>query len=72
MWVYMSVHDESPGGTVTCQLVHRDGTATTVGMFELTNGTGSWGATVPGLSSDIVGARLTNPAGTVVAQATFT
>jgi hypothetical protein len=72
LWVYMSVHGESPGGAVTCQLVRRDGTVTTAGMFELINGSGSWGSTIAGASSDVVAARLIDSAGTVVAEASFT
>lgn len=70
-WVYMNVHDERPGGTVTCQLIRQNGTIVTVGTFQLVDGSGSWGAPVSGATSQYVGARLLSPSGSVVAQATF-
>jgi anti-sigma-K factor RskA len=71
LWVYMNVHGEKPGGTVTCQLIHQNGTFVTVGTFQLVDGSGSWGAPVAGATSQYVGARLLSPSGSVVAQAIF-
>lgn len=71
-WVTMSVHHATLTGTVGCQLVSRDGSATSIGDFQLVDGSGKWSAPDPAASSKIVGARLIAPDGTVMATATFT
>ena len=71
-WVTMSVDHVALTGTVACQLVSRDGTVTTVGDFQLVDGSGKWSAPDPGSNSQIVGARLIAPDGAVMATAKFT
>ncbi|HVA75039.1 MAG TPA: hypothetical protein VNF71_10805 [Acidimicrobiales bacterium] len=71
-WVTMNVDHAALTGTVTCQLVARDGTVITVGDFQLVEGSGKWGAPDPQTTSELVGARLIGPDGKVMATATFT
>ncbi|HET9691108.1 MAG TPA: zf-HC2 domain-containing protein [Acidimicrobiales bacterium] len=71
LWVYMEVKGEAGGGPVTCQLVRHGGALVTVGTFRLVDGAGSWGAPIPGAASQYSGARLVDPAGRVLARATF-
>lgn len=71
-WVTMSVDHAALTGTVVCQLVSRDGSATTVGDFQLVGGSGKWSAPDPAAYANVVGARLIAPDGTVMATATFT
>jgi anti-sigma-K factor RskA len=71
-WMSMSVNLGELSGdvTVTCQLENADGTYTTVGHFQLSEGYGTWGS--PYTTGDgIVGARLLSANNTVLATATF-
>jgi hypothetical protein len=70
-WVYMSVYLESAKGTVTCQLVGRDGRVTSVGTFRLTGDYGAWGIPDPVDNGPLTGARLVSANGTVLATASF-
>lgn len=70
-WVYMSVDMTSTTGNVICQVLGRDGRATTIGKFWLDNGYGSWGAAVPAGTGPVAGARLLSTGGTVLATAAF-
>jgi hypothetical protein len=70
-WVYMTVDTGGGNGTVTCQLVSRDGQVITVGSFGLYGGYGYWGAPEPAQAAALTGARLTTSGGTVLATATF-
>jgi anti-sigma-K factor RskA len=72
-WAYMSVNVEDQGNSiVTCQLEMADGRFQNVGQFRLADGYGAWGSSPytagPG---PILGARLLNANGTVLATATF-
>jgi hypothetical protein len=49
----------------------KDGRITTVGSFDLVNGSGTWGAPDPGGFGGVAGARLVNSRGQVIATATF-
>jgi hypothetical protein len=71
-WMYMSVATEPNVTTVACQLVERNGTAVPVGTFGLSGGKGSWGAELTIDPNTVVGARLVDDHGTVLATATFT
>lgn len=71
-WVTMSIEHATLTGTVTCQLVSRDGSVITVGDFQLVDGSGKWSVPDPTASAQIVGARLIAPDGTVMATATLT
>jgi len=70
-WLYMSVDKAAGNGTVTCQVVSRDGHITTVGSFRLTDGRGYWGSPVPAAHGSLSGARLIGADGTVLATASF-
>ncbi len=71
-WMYMSVMEEPNVTSVACQLVRRDGTTVPVGSFALSGGKGSWGAELKLDPDTIVGARLVDTHGTVLATASFT
>lgn len=71
-WVYMSVATQPTVSSVACQLVRRDGSTIPVGTFALSGGKGSWGAELKVDPSNVVGARLLDSMGTVLATATFT
>lgn len=71
-WLYMSVGIESGGtGTVTCELVGRDGHVVTLGKFRLNDGYGSWGSPDPLDRGSFTGAQLVSGDGTVLATASF-
>ena len=70
-WVDMTVTGVQGADKVTCELLHTDGHVTTVGSFELVNGSGRWGAPDPGGFAGISGARLVDDHGHVLATATF-
>lgn len=69
-WVTMTVDHLALTGRVTCQLVLRDGSTATVGDFQLVDGSGTWSAPDPAVST-ATGARLIGPDGSVLATATF-
>jgi hypothetical protein len=72
LWVSLTVHDMAVSGSVTCQLLGRNGTVVTLGTFDVVHGSGSWAAPDPaGVSGDRSG-RLVEPNGRVIAAATFT
>jgi hypothetical protein len=70
-WMYMSVMAEPDVTTVACQLVRKDGSRVSVGTFTLSGGKGSWGAELRFDPSTVVGARLVDGHGAVLATATF-
>jgi len=70
-WLYMSVDMSPVSGSVTCQVVGKDGHVTTVGSFWVTNGYGSWGSPTPTGTGPLAGARLIGANGAVLATATF-
>jgi anti-sigma factor RsiW len=70
-WVQMTVEAAAFSGSVTCQMIGADGSATTIGRFDLVKGSGSWGAPLtPGRPAPL-GARLVAPGGGILATATF-
>lgn len=71
LWIDMSVWGETAPGSITCQLIRKDGRVVTVGKFDVVNGSGSWGAPVAGAASQYRGARILSPTGQVAAQASF-
>jgi len=71
-WITMSVNHLSLTGPISCQLVTSDGRVTTVGSFQLVNGSGSWGAPEPAGTSHLTEARLLGPSGVVLARAPLT
>jgi hypothetical protein len=71
-WLYMSVDMGAGSGSVTCQVVGKDGRVTTIGSFQLADGKGAWGIPDPGDLGELSGARLVSPNGNVLATGTFT
>jgi hypothetical protein len=70
-WVTMTVQHAPVSGRVTCQLVGDDGATTTVGYFQLVDGSGTWSAPDPGAATRLASARLIGPGGDVLAVATL-
>jgi hypothetical protein len=70
-WLNMTVSGVRGAEKVTCELLHTDGHVTTVGSFDLVDGSGKWGAPEPGGFAGISGARLVDDQGHVIATATF-
>ena len=70
-WVTMTIRADTTSGPVTCELLARNGVVTRLGTFDLVDGSGSWGAPDRASTSGLVGALLVNPAGRVIATATF-
>jgi anti-sigma factor RsiW len=70
-WVSMTVRGAQGAAKVTCQLVGRDGSLTTLGSFDLVDGSGSWGAPDPSGFAGAAGAQLLDNTGKVIATATF-
>lgn len=70
-WMYMSVMTAPNVTSVACQLVRKDGSAVSVGTFTLSGGKGSWGAELRLDPTTVVGARLLDGHGAVLATATF-
>ncbi|MEU9152003.1 hypothetical protein AB0D59_15990 [Streptomyces sp. NPDC048417] len=70
-WIFVSVALTGTPytGKVTCLLEHADGTTVRVGEFPLRAGRGNWGVAVPVDLTKYTGARLTSPAGAVLATA---
>jgi hypothetical protein len=71
-WVSLSIRGSGTSGTVTCQLLYRNGHVTTLGSFDLVGGTGSWSAPDTAGTAAATGARLVDNHGQVVATANFT
>jgi hypothetical protein len=70
-WVSMSVDENLGDRTVKCQLVERNGTISTVGTFQLSDGYGYWGAAIGVPPSSIARVQLVDAAGRTVAAAVF-
>ncbi|MEU1407960.1 zf-HC2 domain-containing protein [Streptomyces sp. NPDC005728] len=72
-WVFMTVGLTGPGtaysGKVSCLLERSDGTTVRVGQFDLRDGHGQWGASVPVDPRAVSGARVVSADGTVLASA---
>jgi hypothetical protein len=70
-WLSMSVSLRSGTGTVTCQLVNRDGHVMTLGSFWLDGGYGAWESPGPVSDGQFTSARLVAAGGTVLATASL-
>jgi hypothetical protein len=68
-WVSMSVSHLSFSGTVSCELVGKNGQVFVVGAFDLVDGSGTWSAPGPAAGSSATWARVVGPDGTVLADA---
>lgn len=71
LWVSVTVHDSGASGPVTCEIVHKDGTVTTMGTFDLVGGAGNWGTPDHSGMTDINRAQLVDAHGQVLAVAHF-
>jgi hypothetical protein len=70
-WMLMTIHDGTVNGPVICQVGLADGRQVVVGSFSLDYGYGAWAVQLPNSTSPIRSARVVEPDGTVVAQATL-
>jgi predicted anti-sigma-YlaC factor YlaD len=70
-WWSMTVHGATGTNKVTCELVGPKGTVTTIGSFDLVDGSGSWGAPDRTGLAGVTGAQLVDGTGHVIAVATF-
>ncbi len=70
-WLSMSVSLRSGTGTVSCQLVSRDGHVMTLGSFWLDGGYGAWESPGPVSGGQFTSARLVAADGTVLATASL-
>lgn len=71
LWLKVTVHGAGVSGAVTCEVVHRDGSVTRMGSFDLVSGSGTWSTPDTGNMAGITGARLVDADGHVVAVARF-
>ncbi|HKS50305.1 MAG TPA: hypothetical protein VJS67_00365 [Pseudonocardiaceae bacterium] len=72
-WIYLSLDaaDTTTSGTVSCELMRRDGSAVPLGSFALINGHGTWGGPAPVDRDTFAGAKLINSNGHTLANARF-
>ena len=71
LWLSVTVHGIGTSGMVTCQIVHKDGTVTTMGSFGLSGGSGTWATPDPVGMADVSQAQLVDTHGQVLAVARF-
>lgn len=72
LWLKVTVHGAGMSGQVTCEVVHRDGSVTKMGSFDLVSGSGTWSTPDTGDMAGITRAQLVDAGGHVVAVARFT
>jgi anti-sigma factor RsiW len=70
-WLTVSVHGVDGASMVTCEIVHRDGSVSTMGSFDLVKGSGTWSTPDPSGLSGASEARLVDATGQVLAVARF-
>ena len=70
-WVVMTIRGSSASGIVTCELEYRDRTTMRLGAFELIRGSAWWGAPDPTGFTGVIGVRVVDRDGRVVASAVF-
>jgi hypothetical protein len=70
-WIVMSVDKVNMSGKVTCELSDTDGHTIDIGSFDLSNGSGTWGAPFPSTAKGISGVVLRDSHGQIVADASF-
>jgi hypothetical protein len=70
-WIYMSVDDDSWSGVAICTVRYRDGHVEKVGQFRLSNGYGSWAATLKSPASQVTSVQVVGAHGHVLASAKF-
>jgi len=71
LWLSVTVHGIGTSGNVTCQIVRKDGSVTTMGSFGLVGGSGTWATPEPAVMTDISQAQLVDTHGQVLAVARF-
>ena len=71
LWLSVTVHGIGTSGAVTCQIVRKDGSVTTMGSFGLVSGSGTWATPEPAGMGDISQAQLVDTSGQVLAVARF-
>ena len=67
--ITMRIDDEAAQGTVSCEVVLRDGRALRVGTFWLAGGYGAWSAPLPVPAAQVTLARVVSSSGAVLATA---
>jgi len=70
-WISMAVESALGDTTVRCEVIETGHGALLVGSFALDDGNGYWSAPVPPGGAPIIGARLVDASGHIVATATF-
>ena len=70
-YLWVTVKNTGESGTVSCQVVRADGSAVTLGSFDLVEGSGSWATPEPPDLGRIASVQLVAADGKVLAQATF-
>lgn len=68
-WLTVSVNGVNTTGRVTCEVIHADGTVTTMGSFDLVKGSGTWSTPDPSGLTGVTEARLVDSSGHVLAVA---
>ena len=68
-WLTVSVKGVNTTSRVTCQVIHNDGTVTTMGSFDLVKGSGTWSTPDPSGLTGVTEARLVDSDGHVLAVA---
>lgn len=71
LWLTVTVHGIGTSTPVTCELVRKDGTVTTMGSFGLVGGSGTWGTPDPSGMAGVARAQLVDAHGQVLAVAQF-
>jgi hypothetical protein len=70
-WLTVSVHGVNNASRVTCEIVRSDGTVSTMGSFDLANGSGTWSTPNPSGLSGVTEARLVDSSGQLLGVAHF-
>jgi hypothetical protein len=70
-WVYMHVEVPNYEGRIICTLQARNGSTVAAGVFDLKSGMGGWSKTIRVGIHQLRGAKLVDPSGTTLAEATF-
>jgi hypothetical protein len=70
-WMYVSVNATRPNSTISCSVLHRDGTSTVLGTFQIVQGQAAWQFTETMAADTIVGATVADPQGQIISKAQF-
>lgn len=69
LWLTVTVRGTGISGPVTCEMIHDDGSITTMGSFDLVGGSGTWSTPDPEGMANVTQAQLVDTTGKVVATA---